>query len=160
MIEDSDSLGTARDWLRANAKTGARCPCCRQYVKVYRRKLNGSMTRVLIAFYREWRSDGGRYQNVFDILKRDGIDYHGADYSKLAYWNLLEQNPEEVGRWRITEDGIRFAQNRYTVPSHAVIYDGRCLRVDGYQVDVIACLGKKFNYNELMAERPLSREPS
>ena len=52
MIEDSDSLGTAREWLRSQAKDGARCPCCRQYVKVYRRKLNSSMSRALMIMYR------------------------------------------------------------------------------------------------------------
>jgi hypothetical protein len=156
---DEWSLGQARDWTRDRAAAGISCPLCRQEVKVYRRKLDGSMCRSLIAFYRHGDRHQRGWSRYSDTLTQDGIGYHGADYGKLAYWGLLEPDPDRRGYWRVTELGLEFVRREATVPSHAVIYDSRCLRVDGDPVEIVTCLGKKFDYWELMAERPESKEP-
>ena len=82
---DDWSLKDARDWLRKKASKGARCPCCRQYVKRYRRPLGATMARVLIAFYKK-----PGWNRVKDLL---GKNDYGGDYAKLVYWNLLEGRP-------------------------------------------------------------------
>ena len=101
-LDDSTSLGEARDWTREHAATGVPCPLCRQFVKVHRRKLNSSMCVSLIAFWRA--GDRGRrlWSRYSDSLTQDGIGYHGADYSKLAYWDLLEPRENYSGYWRVT----------------------------------------------------------
>ncbi len=154
MMDDETTLGEARDWLRERAPKGEKCPCCRQYVRVYRRKLNSGMARWLIRFHLQtWASKN--WHHATHITERA----MGEEYSKLAHWKLLEHHPERVGYWRLTDLGTRFALNEQRVQSHAVIYDNRCIRLDGDPVSIVTALGRKFNYNELMAERPGSREP-
>ncbi len=117
------------------------------------------MCRSLIAFYRH----GGRarrgWAHFSDALTGDGISYHGADYGKLAYWELLEPHSEKYGFWRCTPLGVSFIEREVSVPSHSVIYDGTCLRVDGELVSILDALGKKFDYWELMREHPTSNQP-
>ena len=156
MIEDTATLGQARDWLRREAKAGARCPCCRQYVKVYRRKLNSSMARALIHFH---KSVGSEWFHADAVIKK--MRGSRGDYCKLVHWGLIERSVDEhSGWWKITVLGLAFVQNRTTVKSHAVLYDGKVLRLEGDPVSIVTTLGKHFDYSELMAERPLAREPS
>jgi len=160
MIEDrpteETTLKVARDWLRSEAKTGARCPCCRQYVKVYRRKLNSAMSRALMVMY-HYR---GHDWTHADHVVRAASTRMGHDWIGVHYWDLIEPHPERVGYWRITPDGIEFARNRSTVLSHAVVYNQKRLRLEGKLVSIVTTLGKHFDYPELMAERPLAREPA
>lgn len=46
------TLAEAQQWLAERITGGARCPCCNQYSKVYRRQINSGMARSLIAMYR------------------------------------------------------------------------------------------------------------
>jgi hypothetical protein len=157
---DAYTLKEAKSWLRDRAAKGEHCPCCNQMVKVYRRKLGGSMCRSLIAFYRAgWRGDR-RWTHFSSTLTNDGIAYRGADYGKLAYWGLLLAHPDQIGFWRVTGLGVRFIEQDALVPSHAVIYDGECIRLDGDPIGILASLGLRFDYNELMGERPISGEPT
>ena len=160
MIEDrpteETTLKVARDWLRSEAKTGARCPCCRQYVKVYRRKLNSSMSRALLIMFKNRGVDWTHADHVV----RAASTRMGHDWIGVHYWDLIEAHPYDAGYWRITAPGINFARNRLNVLSHAVVYNGKRLRLEGKLVSIVTTLGKHFNYDELMAERPLAREPS
>jgi hypothetical protein len=45
------TLADAQKWLAERVKGGARCPCCNQFTKVYRRQINSGMARSLIAMY-------------------------------------------------------------------------------------------------------------
>jgi hypothetical protein len=151
-MDDSVTLGEARSWLRDRAAKGERCPCCRQNVKVYRRKLNAGMAAWLIRFmlatrYGEWRH--------FRATARGS-----GDWSILRFWGLIEKSEDEVGVWRVTKLGRDFASRRVLVLSHAVIYDNQCLRLDGDPITVVNALGRKFDYQELMRERPYSNQPS
>lgn len=157
---DSVTVAEARDELREKAAKGETCPLCRQYVKVYRRKLNAGMARWLIRFH---RATGGSCKWIHAThVKLDGepVSEVGCEYSKLAHWALIEQHPEQVGLWRETPAGAKFVGNDSHVLSHAVVYDNRCLRLDGEPVCIVEVLGRKFNYFELMNERPPSNEPS
>ena len=157
---DLVTVAEARDALREHAAKGERCPLCKQYVKVYRRKLNAGMVRWLIRFHRATGGSGKWIHATHVKLDGEPVSEVGCEYSKLAHWGLIEQHPERSGLWRETVDGMAFAMNQWTVLSHAVIYDNRCLRLDGDPVKIIEALGAKFDYWELMGERPPSNEPS
>ena len=151
---DAYTLDEAKQWMRDQSATGARCPCCNQFVKVYRRKLNSSMARALIILYRH-----GEDWVQFDHLVRESTTKLSHDYIGLHYWGLTERHPEKDGYWRITEAGIFFARKRLRVESHAVIYDANLVRLDGDKINITDALGEKFDYNELMGERPHTEEP-
>jgi hypothetical protein len=115
------------------------------------------MARVLWEFLRFEMREPGAYHYFAEVL--NPIGYHGADYGKLAYWELLEVDPDRAGWWRITDLGQDFARNRATVPSHATVYDGRVIRRDGADIRIADIRTKGFDYAELMAERPITDEP-
>jgi hypothetical protein len=85
---------------------------------------------------------------------------HG-DHHKIAqtawFWGLVAEEPgrrPDGGRRgfrRLTERGIAFARNELDVPKYAHVYDGRVLDNDGEYVSILDCLGKRFDYGELMA---------
>ena len=174
--EFRNALLDARTWLFDNVDDGVRCPCCDQYARAYRRKLNSSMAAFLILLIRE--GVGGR--DGFRILLEDvclGLpdewvdiketkvwDVSRADYGKLAHWGLIEHKPHEPdenkysGMWRPTRKGVQFACSRLKVPSHVVLYDNELRSFSGELVGIVECLGKHFSYKELMGEKLTTEE--
>jgi hypothetical protein len=155
----AQSVQTARDatMLKAeNDKSGTACPCCGQWCKLYRRTLNASMARFLIWLVRSYQ-DNPRWVTIkeFPLMSnRRG----GNDYSKLAHWKLIEQkaNTDDPtkrtsGEWRPTPKGIEFAHQRISVPNAVFLYDGICQGFSDKSTDIVAALGKEFNYQELMS---------
>ena len=119
------------------------CPCCDQFVKLYRRKLNSGMAHSLVSLWKQARQ---YYVHVPSTMgKSDG------DIAKLRYWELIESHPEQSGYWRVTELGEQFVTGQITVPSHVLLYNNRFLGLDGDSVSIEDCLGEKFSYAELMA---------
>lgn len=153
-VHPSVTLTQAIVWLRARASTtGATCPCCKQFAKVYRRQITSSSARALIAIYRV----GGTQDFV-----RISTVLHGkrADEAKLRYWGLIEEEdvsrPDggRAGYWRVTPLGEAWVLGMRAVPRYVRIYDGRYLGVDGTEtVTVGEALGKNFDLKELMAGR-------
>lgn len=146
------TLGEAQDWLRDHVNKGTDCPCCTQFAKVYRRKLNSDMARSLIAMYR-----AGAHVHWVDIKE---IDVRGGDYGKLVYWGLTEEErgtrddgSGRTGWWQITSKGQRFVENNLTVAKYALVYNGRLQRLDysDGMTSIVDALGDHFNYRELMA---------
>jgi hypothetical protein len=154
---DHTTLSEARGWLRERVDDGAHCPCCTQFAKVYRRKLNSAMAYALILMYRHGGDEDG-WCYVPDLLIRR--TNRGGDEAKARYWGLIEEPPDamredgstRVGTWRLTADGAAFVRGELKVAKYARVYDGRCLGLDDAQlVDITDALGKRFNYRELMA---------
>ena len=147
---DDATLGSARAWLRLQVdKGGAPCPCCTQFTKVYKRKLNSSMARALITMLRREPVGWFHAPPMLSAL--------GGDWAKMAYWGLIEQSAEPsttggktAGVWRMTDAGRRFARAESAVQKYARLYDGRCLGFDGPSIGVRDALGSKFDYDELM----------
>jgi hypothetical protein len=145
------TLAEAAKWLRSQLNDGVRCPCCTQFAKVYKRKLNASMARDLIVI------NGLTHDFVHcaSNLRRSA----GREWAKLVHWGLLEEKSGEssvgsphAGYFRITKLGIRFVYDKVKVSKYVFLYDGRKL---GHQptTDLISirdALGDKFDYNELM----------
>lgn len=149
VFDSSMTLGEARDLLRTLVPKGHECPCCRQFAKVYRRKIHSRMAYDLI---RIWRTEPDGWFHMPTVL---GIN--GGDTAKLVYWGMMEEESERredggrAGWWRLTDDGRAFANNVVRVPKYALIYDGRCIGLRGEPTSIIDALGDKFDYRELMS---------
>lgn len=132
---------------------GAKCPCCGQFTKIYRRTINSMMARQLC--------------HAADTFQ-PGVEFHVGelpqcasgvgDWAKLEYWGLIravatEDEGDTVrksGIWTVTEKGYLFAQKKAYVPKYAIVYNGRLLELEGNHIDITDALGKKFSYAEIM----------
>ncbi|QPX62164.1 hypothetical protein PBI_INDLOVU_49 [Mycobacterium phage Indlovu] len=146
------TIGEGRDWLEARMyDEGAECPCCTQNVKVYRRKITASMARVLIDMHRD---HGTGWVHLPSIRSA------GQDEVLTRHWGLIERDAEvrpdgstRTGWWRLTPLGVAWVTGRETVAKYAVIYDNRCLELEGDAVTITDSLGDRFDYGDLMAGR-------
>lgn len=155
MIESTltteNKIAEAKQFLKDNFEDGCICPCCHQPVKMYKRKLNSVMSRMLIQLYflkDEWN-------HVSDIAK--GISDTGTnDFSKLRNWLLIEQKKNEdskkktSGFWKITPLGRLFVEGKVTVPSFVNIYNTKKYGESTEMITIEDALGVKFNYQKLM----------
>lgn len=149
LFPEGPTLAEARhDVMELARGKGGECPCCGAYTKVYRRRLNAGMARALI---RLWRHDA---PGTWIWISRERFATHldvASEYSKLAYWGLLEPGDgEQRGAWRVTDKGALFVRGKVDVPSHVVLLHGRVLGWSDEVVDVRAALGARFDYGELM----------
>jgi hypothetical protein len=145
------SLAVAKAHVRKNLEAGTECPCCGQYCKLYRRKLNSDMARFLIALHikgRMYPADGW-----VDIKE---IQVRGGDYGKLVHWELVELQPghgpkkKTSGMWRLTAKGDEFVRNRIDVPSHVLLYNNQIEGWSPERTTIMDALGEAFDYWELM----------
>lgn len=152
------TIDEARAYLRKNYAEGVECPCCGQFVKLYKRQIYVSMAADLIKLYRLHRRYGrDRWFHISEIRKSTA---GGGDFAKFLHWGLIEEakkDPEETttrtsGYWRITLKGEAFVERRLTVQKYVMLYNGKFRGFDGPQVDIRNRLGKKFNYEELFNE--------
>ena len=161
---------SARDLIDARAEllegldAGIHCPCCGQWAKRYRRKLNQLQARWLMWLVGIAGEEDRRWVEIHDaamVASRRAFGLAdgptGGEYAKLAYWQLIEQasNDDDSKRtsatWRPTILGRDFARRRLSVPSHGYIFDGR---IEGWADDLISiddALGVEFDYAEIMA---------
>jgi hypothetical protein len=154
------SLNTARAYVLRNRDDGVQCPCCDQYVKVYKRPINSSMAYALIIMDRYYNDHPvDEWLHVEDYLKRfSGIPAAiRGDFHKLRYWGLIEAKQDtrddgskRNGFYRITEKGRQFVRDRETVPSHVLICNKEVLGFGERVITIKDALGVKFDYNELM----------
>ena len=147
---DAMTLAEARDELRGLVLDGGHpCPCCTQLAKVYRRTIHATMARSLIVMYRRSPTEIVHLPSLFPRRA-------AADVPKLRHWGLIEEEAatrEDGGRagyWRVTPTGGAFVRQQLTVPKYAHVYDNRLLSLQGADVSVVDCLGKRFDYRELM----------
>lgn len=154
---DTRTLEEAKQWLRERFEQGAECPCCKQYVKLYKRKLNSFMAYALLLIDRYFRQpDAKEWLHVPSYL----VEQNATDRecAKLRYWGLIEEMPEgrddgspHAGFYKITELGKQFVARKIRVPMYIHLYNGGIVkRKDEETIDIYEALGEKFNYNELM----------
>lgn len=149
------TLEQAQEWLRKHVDEGAKCPCCTQLAKVYRRKINAGAARALVRMV--VRYGEGEWVHVPTTADFSRL---GGEWAKLRFWGLVVEQPEvredggRAGYWQVTPLGRAFALGRARVPKYARIYDQRLLGlVDEQTVDIHDALGTKFNLEDLMAGR-------
>jgi hypothetical protein len=148
------TLKRAQDWLRIEVMTngGAKCPCCRQFAKIYDRTITSAMAHDLIL---AWRLHGHEPFYAPDLTSKGA---RGHDIALLREWGLLEAQAEPArddgtkrnGWWRITSQGAEFLAARLTVPKYAPMYNGKCQGLKGQPIDIVDALNNKFDYTQLM----------
>lgn len=146
------TIAEGRAWLETVMyDEGGECPCCSQNVKVYRRKITASMARVLIDMHRD---HGTAWVHLPSIRSA------GQDEVLTRHWALIARDADRrpdgstrTGWWRLTPEGVAWVTGQTTVPKYAVIYDNRCLELEGDPVTIHDALGDRFDYADLMAGR-------
>lgn len=146
------TLVEARAWLSQQLTEGARCPCCTQVAREYRRRLNSGMAYALCVLYRSNRGVGWVHKPT--VLR--GVGAAARDESLLRHWGLLEESVEQrpdggrAGWWRVTELGAAFVRGETRVREYVVMFGNRPLRLEGGYIDIERALGSRFNYRELI----------
>jgi len=146
-----ETIKEAKIYLKQNYEKGAKCPCCGQNVKLYKRKLNSGMAYVLIHIYKQ-----DDWINVKDYLRENKLR-NNHDWTLLKYWGLIEEKLlEEKGKakssgvWRITELGKKFVECKAVVNKYVLIYNTMFRGFTGEEILIPETLKSYFNYNELM----------
>jgi hypothetical protein len=146
------TLREARERVMTERTEGIHCPCCDQYARIYKRRINKTMVRSLVALY---RAGGVReYVHSPTVLGKDR-----GEEARLSYWNLITEDDgrrEDGGRrgwWKVTRVGELFLDSAITVPKYALVYNGECLQITGDPVDVSDCLGAKFSLRDLLDDQ-------
>jgi hypothetical protein len=149
------TLEDARNFLRDNIKAGIKCPCCKQYVKLYEIRMSKPMALALLAVY-EYAKKRRPLDRWIHIPREMPELQRSRMYPKLAYWGLLElrrnddPSKKASGYWRITERGCAFVEGALHVHGVANIYKGENLGLTGEQVSIADALGRPFDYREWM----------
>jgi len=159
------TLEEAKRWLRARFGKGAACPCCNQFVKLYKRPFNKSMAYVLLLMSCYFRGDPvEEWLHVPSYIAEMVADHPRraaavrGDWAKLKFWGLIEEKPEtrddgspRVGYWKLTALGRQFVARQVKVPSHVYLYNGEPLhRAVEEQITIDDALGTEFSYEEIM----------
>lgn len=151
-----ETIEQAKIFLRENLNAGATCPCCKQLVKLYKRKITGATAAGLIILYRNNRRVGfDQYISVPEIL----TDKKYNDVTKLYHWGLIEpllarreDGSKRVGMWRMTQKGIAFVEGRISVDKNVFVYNNKVYRKSEEKASIKDCLGDKFSYEDLMSD--------
>jgi len=145
------TIAEAREQLEAVMyEEGGTCPCCTQFVKVYRRSIHASEARALILAE---SAHGGEWFHVPTFADCARL---GGSWAMLRRWGLIEENtaPRDdggrAGYWRITAEGRAFVRGEIKVPKYAQIFDNVLLGHIGEPVSIDDALGSKFDRNELL----------
>lgn len=157
------TLAQAIDWLEEHLDDGVECPCCGQFAKVYKRKLNGAMAFVLLLIHRRKGTDWVHVPSYINAKVRNPAIAAAVrgDWAKLTHWGLLDalegERPDgskRIGYYKITTKGRRFANKQSKVSKHIWFYNREPTdQVDDEMVSIVDALGDKFNYSELMAAK-------
>lgn len=155
MIGPTSTVAEAQDWLREHLEEGARCPCCKQLARTYRRKMTSVAARAVAALYQEHHLD---YGHLPTVARKHLADVQGqGGYLVLgAHWGLIEPEHRRrddggrTGYWRVTLHGEQWLLGETTVPEYARIYDGRCLGLSGALIRREDALGQGFDFGHLM----------
>jgi hypothetical protein len=157
MVTLTSTVEEAKVWLRGNFDKGACCPVCRQFVKLYRRKLNSAMAYSLILVDRYFRKpDAEEWLHTPTYMR--SMKARDRDMGYLKYWELIEEKPakrddggKHAGYYKITDLGKEFVARRARVKKYLFLYNGELVsRPDERSVDIVEALGSRFNYQELM----------
>jgi hypothetical protein len=145
--QERNALGSRLwDEIAGEVKDGVECPCCRQYVKMYVRKLNSGMVLFLIRLYKaDRRAPGGTF-NVRDLLP--ATSKVSTDGAYLPLWGLAEVPAK--GYYRITSSGRLFVQNMLRVQQHVVLLCGRFLGFRGKAISIQDACRDRFDLEELL----------
>lgn len=155
-------LAEARAWLQTHLDNGVDCPCCDQHAQRYYRRVNSGMARWLIALThlsppgsRCWTSTRNVIVYAAKHPSFGSSIGSGEAPSLLPFWGLIEARPNDdpdkkhSGFWRPTELGYRFVMGEHRIKRIAVVYNNQLERLEGDEVTIRECLGRKFSLEDL-----------
>ena len=148
------TIQEAKQYLKSNYEKGVSCPCCGQFVKLYKRKINSGMSLGLLYLYKI--NGGGDFIHVPTAFTQRKINHANLELAKLLYWELVEErlstedDKKNSGYWKLTNKGIDYVLNRIKVPKHVFIYNNKVKGFSNNSTGITESLGDKFNYHELM----------
>jgi hypothetical protein len=97
------------------------CPCCEQSTQIMYREIHEGMARFIRALARLHYENPGPH-HVRDV---QGGEKASTDASYLTRWQLVTR--EGRGKYRLTEQGRRWAQDAVAVPAGVFLYNGEPL---------------------------------
>lgn len=157
------TLNEARGFVQEHRKKGITCPCCDQYVKIYKRKLNSEMALFLIGLYRltklsELTETGITYFKHTRVFEEMKIKNSNRNYSLMKHFGLIvemepNKNPKvrTSGFWKITQKGKYLVEGHITVEDSVTLLNNINLGYSQERIDIKRMLGTHFNYEELMS---------
>lgn len=166
----SDSIARAQANMRQALKAGeaVTCPCCKQNVKAYRRKIDESIVLSLSYLIYLFQKHGRpvHYKDLEHPFGRWPVTI--THWNTVRYWglaekvtqdhpwygqveNMLRGDPDKpnTGYWVPTQAGIDFVFGRRSVQKYRHTYNGLALWGSGAMVTAQDCLGEEFNWAEL-----------
>jgi len=160
---DDRTLNEARQSVIDDRDEGCICPCCDQYVKVYRRNMNSARARALV-----WLVDHTFADPEAWVVKAKEapkwIANMGGEFAKLRHWGLIEEQfnddtkKKNSGVWRTTRKGRMYVWRRLTVPLTCILYNNDLLGFSEEHVSIVQALGDKYDFSELMQRGPSLQE--
>jgi hypothetical protein len=141
------------------------CECCGKVAKLYKRKLTPSHCVALLRVYFHYKHspEVNDVLDYFEYKKLFSGEYAALQthFLQLAYWDLIEAKGRldehgnfirEGNLYRISEQGIKYAQRERGIPKEVQLYNGkvyahnieRFVTID----DVLEESG--FKYNEFL----------
>ena len=139
-----------KNWLMKQPEMEGECPCCGRYAKIWKYSVHSTLAKMLIILYRL----GGEREFVH-VRDFTFSNTSGRNFSILKLWGLIipmeNDDPKKrtSGFWKITNKGARFVRGEIAIQA-LQIYDGKALSSIGELLTIKECLGKKFDYEELM----------
>ena len=137
-----------------DAIKGYHCECCGSYIKEYHRSLNSNMALALIVLYNSGIQD---YVHLENLLMERGYKRCG-DFSYLSHYRFIERLSEKRsdgssrnGMYKITSLGLMFSEGKITAKSKFIMRQNKLQGFEGNDIYIQQALGKKFNYDELIA---------
>ena len=147
------TLREAKAEVRSKLDEGVTCPCCDQYARAYKRKLNSGMARSLCWLVRVYQSSPG-WVDVPKTAPRHVIKSN--EIGKLVHWGLVEQKVNTdtskrcSGVWRPTKRGVDFVMGTIRAPRRVRLYNNIPLAWEKKYITIYEALGDHFDYAELM----------
>jgi len=154
-ITDSikDAIGQLVEVITDHFEQGIDCPCCGRYVKLYKRKLHNEMATFLMQLVRQYKSEP-RWYSTRELVT--SARKASTDGSYLVHWGLIERKSSKnssgatCGMYRPTKLGIKFSQNKVSVPSHLHMICGEVAGFGPDHIYIKDCLESPFEFAQLM----------
>jgi hypothetical protein len=149
-----------RDYITVKRGEGLVCPCCDRWLKVYRRKFNGTMARsvIWVAYQRQRQILSGGNSDWVHVQKlAPAWLLRSKQLSITSKWDLVRAMPNEnnpkvkgSGWWRETEKGLSFVRNQAPIPEYAYLYNNSVIGFSEELVYARDTLPVGFDYRDIM----------
>lgn len=150
-INNNSTLQDVKQYLNNNYKDGCYCPACNQRVQLYKRKLSSTMAFCLIKFVLYTRKHGNHFKKYSDILDDQNITpTQRADWQKLAYFRLIQPNPDQSAEYKVTSNGFDFVHGNILMPQYANVMNKKVYGYAMQQITIKQALSTKFNLDDLL----------